>query len=175
MALYEAVVAMETPPECVALKWPNDVLLHIGDQTRKVGGILIESSSRGKKTRIVLGIGCNISSSNPHKENFSLAALDELSGDASTENFTSIIHAAVASWFEEKNGITPVKTSEVNALFEATFSRSIPLLGVPIYRNKSMAFEALKMDGNIVLIDEKRRTFSVDDGEDIQWTKCTRN
>jgi release factor glutamine methyltransferase len=175
LALYEAVVAMDTPPECIALKWPNDVLLHIVDQTRKVGGILVESSSRGKNTRVVLGIGCNMSSSNPHKENFSLAALDELSEHASTEKFTPIIHAAVASWFEQKNGISPVKTSEVNALFESTFSRSIQLLGAPIYRKKKMAFEALKMDGNIVLVDEKKRTFSIDDGEDIQWTKCTRN
>ena len=116
-----------------------------------------------------------MSSSNPHKENFSLAALDELSDQASTEKFTPIIHAAVASWFEQKNGISPVKTSEVNALFESTFSRSIPLLGTPIYRKKKMAFEALKMDGNIVLVDEKKRTFSIDDGEDIQWTKCIRN
>ena len=175
LALHEAILAMDAPPECVALKWPNDVMLRIGDQTRKVGGILVESSSRGKNTRIILGIGCNISSSNPHKKDFSIAALDELSEHASTEKFTPVIHAAVASWFEEKNGIAPIKNGEVNALFKAAFSSSIPLLGVPIYRNTKMAFEALKPDGNIVLIDEKKRTFSIDDGEDIQWTKCSRN
>ena len=175
LALHEAILAMDAPPECVALKWPNDVMLRIGDQTRKVGGILVESSSRGKNTRIILGIGCNISSSNPHKKDFSIAALDELSEHASTEKFTPVIHAAVASWFEEKNGIAPIKNGEVNALFKAAFSSSIPLLGVPIYRNTKMAFEALKPDGNVVLIDEKKRTFSIDDGEDIQWTKCSRN
>ena len=173
LALYEAIVATGAHPEFVALKWPNDVLLRIEEQTRKVGGILVESSSRGKNTRIVLGIGCNISSSNPHKEGFSLAALNELLDDASTEKFTPIIHAAVASWFEEKNGMGPVKNSEINTLFEATFSNSIPLLGAPIYRNIEMAFQELKPDGNIVLVDGKKRTFSIDDGEDIRWTKCS--
>ena len=43
------------------LKWPNDVLLDVADEPRKVAGILTEMSSEGDRVRhVVLGLGINV-------------------------------------------------------------------------------------------------------------------
>ncbi|MGP3985132.1 biotin--[acetyl-CoA-carboxylase] ligase [Streptomyces sp. KR80] len=40
-----------------ALKWPNDLLVQVGDEERKAGGILAERAGEG----VVIGIGLNVS------------------------------------------------------------------------------------------------------------------
>ncbi len=45
--------------EKVWLKWPNDILLERGGKLSKVAGILCESSHKGGKTFITVGIGIN--------------------------------------------------------------------------------------------------------------------
>ena len=171
LALHQAIVAMDIPTELVALKWPNDVLLRIGGETRKVGGVLIESRSQGKTTRIVLGIGCNMTSKNHHKKEYSLASMAELSEHASTEKFLPIIHASVASWLEDKEGIEAVRNDNVISLFETQFLASISSLGEPIYRNSKMQFHSMNSDGNIQLIDQNQRLHLINDGEDVAWAK----
>lgn len=171
LALHQAIVAMDIPTELVALKWPNDVLLQIEKETRKVGGVLIESRSQGKTTRIVLGIGCNISSKNHHKKEYSLASMDELSTCASVEVFLPIIHAAVASWFEDKEGVETVRNDDVISTFESNLMSSISSLGNPIYRNDKMQFHSINSDGNIQLIDQNQRVYLINDGEDVAWEK----
>lgn len=175
LALHQAIIAMNISTELVALKWPNDVLLRIGEETRKVGGVLVESRSQGKTTRIVLGIGCNISSKNHHKKEYSLAALDELSQRASTEVFLPIIHASVASWLEDKEGIEALRNDNVISAFETSLRASTPSLGEPIYRNIMMQFHSVKPDGNIQLVDQNQRLHQIEDGEDVRWTKYRQN
>ncbi|MEV5613316.1 biotin--[acetyl-CoA-carboxylase] ligase [Streptomyces sp. NPDC052225] len=41
-----------------ALKWPNDLLVTVGDEERKAGGILAEASGSGG---VVVGVGLNVS------------------------------------------------------------------------------------------------------------------
>ncbi|MGA4850892.1 biotin--[acetyl-CoA-carboxylase] ligase [Streptomyces sp. G5(2025)] len=45
-----------------ALKWPNDVLVTVGDEERKAGGILAEraGSAGGSGAGVVIGIGLNV-------------------------------------------------------------------------------------------------------------------
>ncbi len=44
-----------------ALKWPNDIVITRGGQTRKVGGILLESETSQRRLKwVVLGIGLNV-------------------------------------------------------------------------------------------------------------------
>ncbi|MFH8560689.1 biotin--[acetyl-CoA-carboxylase] ligase [Streptomyces sp. NPDC017988] len=45
-----------------ALKWPNDLLVTVGDQERKAGGILAEraGSAGGSGAGVVIGIGLNV-------------------------------------------------------------------------------------------------------------------
>jgi BirA family biotin operon repressor/biotin-[acetyl-CoA-carboxylase] ligase len=56
----------------VKLKWPNDIVL--GDQFKKVGGILIESSSSNK---CIVGIGLNVLSAPNSDFNYGSSSLSE--------------------------------------------------------------------------------------------------
>ncbi|MGI9404563.1 MAG: biotin--[acetyl-CoA-carboxylase] ligase [Hyphomicrobium sp.] len=68
LSLVAGVAAIEairkadplTPSDMLRLKWPNDILIG----TAKAGGILVESSARGRKEGIVavIGIGLNLAS-----------------------------------------------------------------------------------------------------------------
>ncbi len=43
------------------VKWPNDLLLRVGEQQRKVAGVLTEASTEGNRiSHVVLGIGVNV-------------------------------------------------------------------------------------------------------------------
>lgn len=53
---------LDPDAKTLRLKWPND--LFIAD--RKCGGILIESERRGEHTRLVIGIGINLTRSENH-------------------------------------------------------------------------------------------------------------
>lgn len=58
LALAEALDAVMPAGAAVALKWPNDVLVH----ERKVAGILLESvvDGQGRPAGVILGMGLNI-------------------------------------------------------------------------------------------------------------------
>jgi len=57
IAVADAVAAFVGDAEAVAIKWPNDVLIH----GRKTSGILMESSAEGTRIAFaVLGIGVNL-------------------------------------------------------------------------------------------------------------------
>jgi BirA family biotin operon repressor/biotin-[acetyl-CoA-carboxylase] ligase len=61
VAVIEAVEAAARESRGVPglrLKWPNDVMIG----TAKIGGILLESSSRGGELTVVVGVGLNLSS-----------------------------------------------------------------------------------------------------------------
>ena len=56
LAVHDAVAAVAPGPAC--LKWPNDLLLGVGQ--RKAGGILAEATTGPDGTAVVLGIGLNV-------------------------------------------------------------------------------------------------------------------
>lgn len=82
LALAEALdpaqgpTGVATPPR-IGLKWPNDLWLIEGPGAgRKLGGILIETVSVGRRRMCVVGVGLNI---RPHDyEGFSAACLTEV-------------------------------------------------------------------------------------------------
>ena len=51
--------------EQLLLKWPNDLLVDRGSPA-KIGGWLIESRQHGRKTRIVAGLGLNLTEGPAH-------------------------------------------------------------------------------------------------------------
>lgn len=53
-------LAVHLPVPC-RLKWPNDLLVEVGGQRRKIGGILIEAAVRpGEATLALIGFGVNV-------------------------------------------------------------------------------------------------------------------
>lgn len=56
LAGYDAIAPHLTDTSALQLKWPNDLLI----ANAKVGGILIESSSYGRDTVVIIGVGLNI-------------------------------------------------------------------------------------------------------------------
>jgi BirA family biotin operon repressor/biotin-[acetyl-CoA-carboxylase] ligase len=54
------VLAAHLPVPC-RLKWPNDLVVEVGGERRKIGGILIEASIRpGEATLALVGFGVNV-------------------------------------------------------------------------------------------------------------------
>ena len=49
------------PDVGAAVKWPNDVLVRIGDGEAKVAGVLVQAAPAGAGSAIVVGIGVNVS------------------------------------------------------------------------------------------------------------------
>ena len=175
LALYDAIFALLGSTQNLVLKWPNDILLKKDNQLRKVGGILVESVSRGKSSRIVLGIGCNIHSTKVQKEGYSIAYLRELDEQISLDDFQVVIQASVASWFEQKPGINQPKNKEIISLYQSKFSEGIDALGTSLYRNREMLFSTVKVDGKITLIDAENITHNIEDGEHIEWSNYDSN
>jgi BirA family biotin operon repressor/biotin-[acetyl-CoA-carboxylase] ligase len=57
-ALAEGLAALGVAPR---LKWPNDVMLGEGGESRKVAGILTEMASEGERVgHVVVGVGINV-------------------------------------------------------------------------------------------------------------------
>ncbi|KAJ7164877.1 class II aaRS and biotin synthetase [Mycena filopes] len=54
----ESVLGAAAAP--VRLKWPNDIYADFGDEKRKIGGILVNTSFAGGKVDIVIGSGLNV-------------------------------------------------------------------------------------------------------------------
>jgi BirA family biotin operon repressor/biotin-[acetyl-CoA-carboxylase] ligase len=53
-------LAAHLPVPC-RLKWPNDLMVEVGGERRKIGGILIEASIRpGEATLALVGFGVNV-------------------------------------------------------------------------------------------------------------------
>jgi BirA family biotin operon repressor/biotin-[acetyl-CoA-carboxylase] ligase len=66
----------------VRLKWPNDLLVSVGDEERKVGGILAESIVEGGVLEaVVVGLGLNV--------NWTEAIPEELAGIATALNLVA--------------------------------------------------------------------------------------
>tara|TARA_B110000305_G_scaffold197794_1_gene223602 strand:+ start:217 stop:1689 length:1473 start_codon:yes stop_codon:yes gene_type:complete len=175
LALYETIAALTQTTNTQIMKWPNDVLLVIDGELRKVGGILVEGISQGKYTRIILGIGCNISAQKVEKKGYSIATLQELNTEITLTAFESVIQAAVASWFEQKDGMNELKQKSIIAKYTSLFSKGLQALGAPIYRAQSMTFVETESKGRIILQDRMGNIHLVQDGEDITWTNYATN
>ncbi|KAJ7151389.1 biotin-ligase [Mycena crocata] len=61
----------------VRLKWPNDIYAVLGEEKKKIGGILVNTSFSGGKVDIVIGSGLNVLNPPPITSLSQLLPLDE--------------------------------------------------------------------------------------------------
>ncbi len=170
LALHEAINSSCPENASVVLKWPNDALLLVKGELRKVGGVLVESSSRGKVTRAILGIGCNVSSTELHKNEYSIATLEEINEGITLPEFERSIQASVASWFEQKSGINDVKKKSFLEYYSEVFGTTLEVLGKPFYRDTEMKFNSIDTEGKMTLLEAPKKLHTIEDGEHVIWS-----
>ena len=102
---------LETRPDGLSYKWPNDVLL----RGRKIAGILLESElGEGEAPKfVVVGVGINLVSS-PRDTEFPATSIAEenlgtVSPGAALEGFARHFQAWVERWREE--GFAPIRAA----------------------------------------------------------------
>jgi BirA family biotin operon repressor/biotin-[acetyl-CoA-carboxylase] ligase len=116
LALAEA---LDPPGGRVALKWPNDLMLHpLPDEAdrarhplgRKLGGILIESVSVGTRRLAVIGVGLNIAVQRLMAGDMSSAHVSEFQPDATAQGVLATIVPPLARALVafERDGFAPL-------------------------------------------------------------------
>ena len=150
--------------EHISLKWPNDVYLRTEASSpwKKVAGILFEASTKGTMTRIVGGIGVNLSCSDTR-----YAGLDAIGWNGTAADLHRSIHAMVASHYEAPHLSVSLPSwyrseAGVQAVLEGVNS-----LGPIFYRNKATNAYGLNKEGQI-LLDEGH--LLVDDPDELTWS-----
>jgi len=157
------------PNEGIALKWPNDVYHSIDDNLGKIAGVLVEGTSKGNKSAIVLGIGVNLSTNNADSRTYPIAHLNDQLPHISAESYAPVIHAVIASFFEQREGIRDNKNQDILTAIFAEIKRSQGPLGRPIYRGLSWQVSNLDDQGTLTLVSDDGQTEGIADGEDLIW------
>ncbi|GGN81647.1 biotin--[acetyl-CoA-carboxylase] ligase [Streptomyces albiflavescens] len=130
-----------------ALKWPNDVLVTVGDEERKAGGILAE---RAGTDAVVVGIGINVTLREDELPVPGAGSL-ALAGAVSTDRDT-VLRAVLRSleqWYERWRGAggDPAASGlqETYAAGCATLGRSVR---AELPGGRSITGEAVAVDGD---------------------------
>ena len=153
VALAEAVAPLLPDPGALALKWPNDLLLH----GRKLAGILSEASSdaQGAVAWVSLGIGVNLATAPqvPGRETASLAA-----GGVTPPApmvFAERLLERIGHWYDQR------QTDGFETVRAAWLARG-PAPDAPIRvrapggARKVGRFAGLAEDGSLLIADEGR-------------------
>lgn len=155
-------LAGEDSTHIVCLKWPNDVYLCAEESRcwRKAGGLLFEGRSQGRATKLVLGVGVNITRP-PVAEH---AGLEETGIHVNAASLHSMLHALVASRFEE-HGL-PVQAEHDRTSVEEELLKGIQFLGSLFYRGQEINVAGVNTDGALVTSEGD----VVDEPEDLHWS-----
>ena len=112
LSLAVGLSLAESLHPAVGLKWPNDLWV----QERKLGGILVEASSMGGRSQVVIGVGLNIRPRPAEDMNTPPAALTEWLPDISAPSALALVAAPLIQTVLafEQSGFGPLQ-----ARFEA--------------------------------------------------------
>ena len=144
------------------LKWPNDLFVRSAKgRLSKAGGVLFEATTQGTNTRTVLGIGMN---TNVH-QNSPWAGVQDLAVDLDASRLHQMVHAMVASLFEDVAGLASAMVSLPR--LEASVIEGASQFSRLVYRGRETTILGLTERG-AVLLDGVGQ--AVDDPEDIEWS-----
>ncbi|MFG2193191.1 biotin--[acetyl-CoA-carboxylase] ligase [Streptomyces sp. NPDC048639] len=137
-----------------ALKWPNDLLVHVGEEERKTGGILTERAGDG----VVVGIGLNVSlhaDELPVPEAGSLTLAGAPAADR--DPLLRAILRSLEQWYEDWRGAGgdpgASRLQEAYAAGCATLGRTVRAV-LPGDREITGEAVAVDSDGRLVLATE---------------------
>ena len=148
--------------DAAVLKWPNDLFIRPAKgHLSKAGGVLFEATTQGTNTRTVLGIGLNTTV----HQNSPWSGVEDLGIDLDAASLHRLLHAMVASLFEDVPGLASAMVSLPR--LEAAVIEGAGQFSRMFYRGDETTILGLTATG-AVLVDGVDR--AVDDPEDIEWS-----
>ena len=158
LALYDAIAEAIGRTDCIALKWPNDVLLNGG----KVAGILLESAGMagGRVRHLAIGIGVNLRSAPVGRDVETralrpVALLSEMGIERTPEAFLDLLALAYAR--REASFVT-YGFAPIRAAWLARAARLGEVITARMARDEiAGVFETVDLNGNLVLNTAKGR------------------
>ena len=144
------------------LKWPNDLyILRAEGRLSKAGGVLFEATTQGTNTRTVLGIGLNTTV----HQNSPWSGVQDLGIDLGAASLHRLLHAMVASLFEDVPGLASAMVSLPR--LEASVLEGASQFSRLVYRGDETTILGLTESGAVLMdgVDQ-----AVDDPEDIEWS-----
>ena len=169
-AVLQTNQAIGVPREAMVLKWPNDIFLRQGGKLGKVAGVLVEGTSKGKVSKVVMGIGINFQLAKQTEPPYPIADLSRWWATNKTAEYRIILHAIIASFFEKRDDIKSTDHLTLIPSLEQEIIEGVKQLGGPIYRNVTWSVDGLTEAGNLRLINEQSQTVIIEDGEDLEWS-----
>ncbi|WP_327353830.1 biotin--[acetyl-CoA-carboxylase] ligase [Streptomyces sp. NBC_01304] len=149
-----------------ALKWPNDLLVTVGDEERKTGGILAE---RAGDDAVVLGIGLNVSLTEaelpvPTAGSLALAGAKVLDRDPLLRAVLRSLEDWYVKWCDAAGDPLASRLQETYAAGCATLGRQVR---AELPGDRSLVGEAVAVDGDGRLViatpDGKREAVGAGD------------
>lgn len=157
-AAYAVTSALNNPD--LSIKWPNDIMLY----GRKLGGILTESRSDSNESKIVLGIGLNISDDGSISE-FTYSSISEIS-EIDIHELDRILNTSISSLFEIRKGLPP---PDLNFAMERVVEL-IQKFGIPILDDKVYPNFSISKQGELILGEK-----TINDLDSIEWSQFSNN
>ena len=144
------------------LKWPNDLFVRSAEgRLSKAGGVLFEATTQGTNTRTVLGIGLNTAV----RQNSPWSGVQDLAIDLGATRLHHLLHAMVASLFEDVAGLASAMVSLPR--LEAAVLEGANQFNHLFYRGEETTILGLTERGAVLMdgVDQ-----AVDDPEAIEWS-----
>ncbi|WAL97527.1 biotin--[acetyl-CoA-carboxylase] ligase [Streptomyces sp. Je 1-369] len=137
-----------------ALKWPNDVLVTVGDQERKAGGILAERAGSASGGGIVIGVGLNVTLREdelpvPTAGSLALAGAKVTDRDPLLRAVLRSLEQWYADWRSASGDPTASRLQETYAAGCATLGRQVR---AELPGDRALEGEAVAVDGDGRLI-----------------------
>ncbi|MGW6531871.1 biotin--[acetyl-CoA-carboxylase] ligase [Streptomyces venezuelae] len=142
-----------------ALKWPNDLLVTVGDQERKAGGILAERAGSAAGGGIVVGVGLNVTLREdelpvPTAGSLALAGAKVTDRDPLLRAVLRSLEHWYVTWRDASGDPTSTRLQETYAAGCATLGRQVRA-ELPGDRSLEGEAVALDTDGRLILATEE--------------------